>query len=120
MAKYSSIYAQQETLEITQVGGSDACKIRLTDSRDKESFLYFSLQSALLVRSDVVVSTPLGNVPTTTFINSYTEIEGYMQPSRVTIDQAGQEISFELNTVTFDDVSEDSFIPPAEIQALLN
>ena len=109
----------QETQELTQSGGSDAYKVMLTDSRGKETFLYFSAQSGLLVRSDTITSSPAGEVPTTTLLSEYRDFGGYMQPTLIVIDAAGQEFSIEVDEITFDDVSDTQFTPPAAIQSLL-
>lgn len=109
----------QETQELTQSGGADAYKVMLTDSRGKQTFLYFSAESGLLVRSDIVSSTPAGEVPTVTLLSEYQDFEGYMQPTLIVIDAAGQEFSIEVEDYTFDDVSDTQFIPPAAIQSLL-
>ena len=109
----------QETQELTQVGGDEAYKVMLTDARGKETFLYFSAESGLLVRSEAVVASPAGDVPTTNTLSEYQDFEGYMQPTMITIDAAGQEFSIEVDSITFDDVSDDVFVPPAAIQSLL-
>ena len=107
------------TEEIVTNIGEDAYKVKLTDERGKDSFLYFDVSSGLLVRSDAVATTPLGEIPVTTYLSDYESYDGYLQPSSLTISQAGQEFSIEVDSVEFDAVSEADFEPPNEIQALL-
>jgi|APSaa5957512535_1039671.scaffolds.fasta_scaffold32172_3 hypothetical protein len=107
------------TEEIVTNIGDDAYKVKLTDERGKDSFLFFDVSSNLLVRSDAVASTPLGEIPVTTYLSDYESYDGYLQPSRLTISQAGQEFSIEVDSIEFDSVSDGDFEPPSEIQALL-
>lgn len=109
----------QETQELTQSGGSDAYKVMLTDARGKETFLYFSAESGFLVRSDAIQSSPAGEIPTSTSLGEYQDFGGYMQPTLITINAAGQEFSIEVDSITFDDVSDEQFVPPGAIQSLL-
>lgn len=101
-----------ETEELTQSNGTDAYKLKLTDARGKDSYLYFAVDSGLLVRTDVVTSSPVGEVPTTTFLSDYQDFEGYLQPTTITISTAGQEIVIEVDNVTFDDVTDAQFVLP--------
>ena len=109
----------QETQELTQTSGSDAYKVMLTDARGKETFLYFSAESGLLIRSDAINSSPAGEVPTSTMLLECQDFGGYMQPTSIVINAAGQEFSIEVDDITFDDVSDDAFVPPSAIQSLL-
>ena len=84
----------------------------MTDARGKDSYLYFAVDSGLLVRTDVVTSSPVGEVPTTTFLSDYQDFEGYLQPTTITISTAGQEIVIEVDNVTFDDVTDAQFVLP--------
>lgn len=116
---YATIFPQQETQEVTQVKGSDAYKVSMVDSRGKTTTLYFSVESALIVRTDATAASPLGDIETSTLINAYGDYAGYRLPSSLTINQAGQEFDILISEVTFDDVTDDRFVPPAAIQSLL-
>lgn len=105
--------------EIVDNMSSDAYKIRLTDERGKETFLYFDVETSLLVRSDATASTPLGELPVTTYLDNYQSFDGYLQPTLMTFSQAGQEFSIQVDSVEFDNVAEEAFEPPSEIQSLL-
>ncbi|MDP6652438.1 MAG: hypothetical protein QGF90_10090 [Gammaproteobacteria bacterium] len=102
----------QETEELTQSNGTDAYKLKLTDARGKDSYLYFAVDSGLLVQSDVVTSSPAGEVPTTTFLSDYQDFEGYLQPTTITISAAGQEFAIEVDNVAYDDVTDAQFVLP--------
>lgn len=108
------------TEELSTNMQSDAYKLKLTDERGKETFLYFDAESGLMVRSDTTASTPLGEMPVTTYFGEYADFGGYMQPISLTISQAGQEFTIYVESVEFDSVTDANFEPPAEIQALLN
>ncbi|MDA1369882.1 MAG: hypothetical protein O2971_03850 [Proteobacteria bacterium] len=105
----------QETQELTRVNGMEAYKVKLTDDRGKDTFLYFATDSGLLLRTDVVTTTPVGAVPTTTYFAEYRDFGGYMQPTVISIDAAGQEFSIEVDNVSFDDVANSRFVPPPGI-----
>ncbi|HAJ76741.1 MAG: hypothetical protein QGG54_11370 [Gammaproteobacteria bacterium] len=109
----------QETEELTDLNGAEAYKVKLTDDRGKNSYLYFAADSGLLVHSEVVVSSPAGEVPTTTYLDNYQDFGGYLQPTRITINSAGQEFSIEVDEVTFDDVTDEQFVVPNVIRGQL-
>lgn len=108
------------TEELSTNMESDAYKVKLTDERGKDTFLYFDAESGLMVRSDATATTPLGELPVTTYFGEYADFDGYMQPTSLTISQAGQEFTIYVDSVEFDTVTDAAFEPPAEIQSLLN
>ncbi len=111
---------EQETEEVTQVYGNDAYKVRLTDERGKDSVLYFSTEDGLLLRSDTVATTPLGEIPTSTMLLDYRNFAGYLQPTSIVVNQAGQEFSIEVTEIVFDTATDADFEPPAAVRSLLN
>lgn len=113
-----TLYEQVETQEVTNINGNEAYKVRLVDSRGKQSFAYFSTETGLVVALESVASTPFGEIPVATYMEEYRAFEGYLQPTRLIVEQAGQEFSIEVDSVTFDDVGENQFEPPAAIRAL--
>jgi len=114
-----SLYEEYETQEITNINANEAYKVRSVDSRGKETFAYFSTDTGLLVALEMVSASPMGDIPTSTYMEEYREFEGYLQPTRLIIEQAGQEFAIEIDSITFDDVNESQFTPPAAIQSLL-
>ncbi|NKB32463.1 MAG: hypothetical protein GKR91_05135 [Pseudomonadales bacterium] len=107
------------TEEIVENLGSDAYKVRLTDDRGKNTYLYFDVESNYLVRSDATASTPLGELPISTYLDNYQDFDGYMQPTLMTISQAGQEFTIAIDSVVFDTATDANFAVPDEIQSLL-
>lgn len=115
----AAAYGEQETVEVVQVSGSDAYKVRALDSEGKQSLLYFSAESAQLVRTDASVSSPLGVIEVFTVYEGHTGFEGLILPTSMLVSQAGQEFEIQIDSISFDDVDETAFAIPAEIQGLL-
>jgi hypothetical protein len=110
---------ESETIEITQVNGEDAYRVSSTSASGSVAMLYFSVESGLMVRTTLNATTPLGVIPVVQTINSYGDYDGYKIANSISIDQAGQEVSLEIDAITFDDVPEGAFDLPTAIQSML-
>lgn len=110
---YANVYPQQETMQLTDVNGEQAYEVKLTDINGGETMAYFSADTDLMIRVSTTTATPVGNVPTTTDILSYQEFDGEQVPVTMSVDQGGQQFTVRIDSVTFNDVDDDDFAPPA-------
>ncbi len=110
---YASVFPQQETVAVTEINGEEVYELKLTDEDGGETTAYFSSESGLMIRTIANISSPLGVVRTVTDLHAYDEFDGEFLPVSLTVDQGGQQFGVTIDSVTFNDVDEDDFAPPA-------
>jgi hypothetical protein len=108
----------QQTLDIAMIDGNEAFRVRL-ENGGRESFLYFSTDTGLLVGRDSIESTAQGKLPTTTRLREYVEFGGQKVASHSSTLQGGIEAVIEIDSVVFDNVDDKDFELPSEIKALV-
>ena len=109
-----------ETVEKTSINGEEVYKVDVANAVGGKTSLYFSSTSAYLLRTQTVVPSPLGSVPVTQDFSDFKSFGGFMVPTSLHIDQAGQLITMQFDSVSYDDVDPSVFDLPPAIQALLH
>ena len=117
---YDELFSSQETIELTEFNGESAYKLRLVNAADQESFHYFSETSGLLIGTQGVQVSEMGEAEVTVRLSDYKDWGGVMQPGTSTQEVMGMEIQTTIKEVTWDDVPADAFEPPASIKAMLD
>ena len=110
---YDEIYPQQETVSLDDINGEQAYQLKLTDPSGGEMTAWFSADSGLMIRTIATLSSPLGAIPTVTDIHAYGEFDGEMVPTSMSVDQAGQQLKIDIDAVSFNNVTDADFTPPA-------
>lgn len=115
-----SCYAKVDFVAEEVIDGKPAYHLRLTPKQGRAEDQYFDKQSGLLVRTRVVMPSPMGEVPITSTVSEYREIEGIKTPVKVTNDMGAVAMVMSLNEVKFNAViPEQMFNLPPEIDALV-
>lgn len=116
---YDAHFSQMETVEETTFNGQETYKVRLLGADDRESFHYFSQDSALLVGMEGRQDGPMGESDVTIMLGDYMDFGGVKTPTTTMLQVSGMEIEQKVETVTFDDVAAGAFEPPDSVQAQL-
>lgn len=104
------------TLELPE----GACyRVRLGWRSGRETFDCYHHESGLLLRSEDVQVTELGEIPSVTDYSEYREFHGMTLPTRLVQSTMGIEQILEIREVTVDDADRDALTPPAPIQTLM-
>lgn len=112
---------KQETVETVTFENGEQFRVLLVDTTGEESYLYFSKETGLLSGMDRMTLGGMGSmVPTQIRLGNYVEFDGLKTAGRITSSQNGVETIIEINSVSYDDLAENAFDLPAEIQALIN
>lgn len=111
---------KQETIEIVTFDDGEQYKVLLKNADGEESYLYFSKETGLLSGMDRMAIGAMGRVPTQIRLSDYVVTDGLKSARRITSSQSGVETIIEINSISYDDLSENAFDLPAEIQALIN
>ncbi len=108
-----------ETIEQTTFATEPVYRVRINNTRGADVFMFFHVDTSLMLGMELEAETPIGPAMISTYMSGYEDFGGYRIPTRLIIDQAGQEVVIEIDSVSFDDVSADAFTPPPAIRSQL-
>jgi hypothetical protein len=110
--------ASAETVEETEFEGQQCYKLKIVTSWEEEYFEFFNAGTGLLVGIERTTASPMGEVPTTTVLSDYREIDGLLVPMKSAQRMLGFEQVVTMSQVTAEELADSVFALPAEIQAL--
>ncbi|CAN5649653.1 hypothetical protein BH23GEM11_BH23GEM11_13390 [soil metagenome] len=114
-----SVVPGRETVEQAEYEGEACWKVKLTWASGRESHDCYSVETNLLVASEAVQASPMGDVPSVSVFRDYREFDGRLMPTRMIQRAAGQEQIMIIESVEYVDVSDERIAPPQQIQALI-
>jgi hypothetical protein len=114
-----AVVPERETVGEDEVRGEPCFRVRLRWESGRETFDCYSRERGLLLRSEEVRVTPMGEIPSTTVFSGYREFSGLVLPTRIAQESMGLTHVMELEEVILDDAGPEALEPPEEIQALL-
>lgn len=109
----------RETVEAAEYGGEACWKVRLEWASGRESFDCYSRTTGLLIASEEVQSSPLGDLPVVTLFPEYRSFGAVTLPARIRQSSAGQTLEIVVREVEFGSVEAAEFDPPPSVQTLL-
>lgn len=109
-----------KTVGTEEIEGKPAYKVEVTPNEGKPLTMFFDQTSGLLVRLSVVVPTPMGEVPTDTFLSDYKPVSGVMTPFTMTQKIMTASIVTKFDAVEYNaDIPKDRFDLPQKIKELV-
>lgn len=108
-----------ETVEKATFEGRPCYKVKAVTRWGEEYFEFYDAETGLLAGSVRRQESPMGAVEVTTVVGEYKKFGDLMLPTRVVQRTMGLEQVLTLTSVEFDQVSDDAFTLPPEIQALV-
>lgn len=108
-----------ETVEKTTVNEQECYLVRLVWNSDRETRDCFHAVTGLLLSSVARMESSLGAMDATTLYEDYREFGGILLPTRIRIQAMGVEQVLRITSIEFGAVPDERFIPPPEIQALI-
>lgn len=119
--RWKELYAKAELAGIEDVEAKPCYKVVLTPSEGKPVTQYYDKPSGLLVKVAATVVSPMGDIPSETFIGDYKDVGGVLTPHSLRHKVMTQEIQIRIESVQYNgDLPPDAFDPPAEVRALLD
>jgi hypothetical protein len=102
-----------ETLERTDFDGEACWKVRISWNSGRQSYDCYSVETGLLIATEGILASPMGDIPSLALYRDYQEMNGRMVATRLVQRVAGQEqvlriSGFEITEVTDEDVG----LPP--------
>lgn len=115
----ASMFSERTTVEQTEMNGEACYRVKLVWNSGRETFDCYSVDTGLIVATEIVQPTPMGDIPVVSLIGGYESFGGVMTPTQVTQQMMGQEQSITIDSVEIVEVDPERFTPPASIQALI-
>jgi hypothetical protein len=117
---WRELYGKAECTGKTMVDGRACYSVVLTPAEGKPLTEYFDIETNLLVKADVVVENPMGEIPSETLFSDYRKVAGILVPFGMVHRALSQEIAVKLESVRFNaELPKERFDLPAEIRALV-
>jgi zinc protease len=119
--RWRETFLKAETVGRETVEGEDCYKVVLTPKEGKPETSYYSKKSGLIVKSEIMAVTQMGEMNVEMVVSAYKEFDGVKVPTRMLQRAAGQEFVIAIDNVKYNEsLPADRFEPPTEIKALLN
>ena len=111
-------YSKTEVMGIRKVDGASAYAVRLTNKQGVTTTQFYDVKSKLLLRSDSIVASPEGSVPTETYTSDYRSQNGVKVPFTIRQLAANVEAVMKMQTLKNNvPISDSEFAKPAEVPA---
>jgi outer membrane lipoprotein-sorting protein len=112
-------YAKAEFAGEEVVDGKKTYKLKMTPKEGKPEEQYYDKESGLLVRTKMIMPSPMGEVPIVATVNEYREVDGVKTPVKLTNEMGPVAMIMTFTTVKFNDSIPDAiFALPPEIEQL--
>ena len=105
-----------ETVQTVNFEDGEQFKVLMVDTNGEESYLYFSKETGLLSGIDMMQLGAMGKMPAEIRMGNYVESDGVKTAHRISSTQNGVETIIEIDSVSYNPLSENAFELPAEIQ----
>lgn len=110
---------EMSTVEKTEFGGRPAYKVKVTLVSGHEEFEYYDAESGWVIGSDARRDTPMGVLPTTSWLKDYKRFGALMFPTLIVQRMLSAEQSLKVATFEYDVVQPKEFEPPPAVKALI-
>jgi hypothetical protein len=116
---WRKLYKHVETVGRETIDDQPCYKVVLTPEEGKPETQYYDKKSGLMVKVTMVVTSPMGEIPTETILSDYKEDGGLRQPHKQQHKVAGMDFLITLDHVDYNvDIPENTFDLPADMKAL--
>lgn len=110
---------KMETVQSIPSDNGEQFKVLLVNSNGEEKYLYFSKETGLLSGIDMMELSSMGKVPTQIRLSNYVETDGVKTSRTIKSTQNGVETIIQIDSASYDPISENAFDLPTEIQSLV-
>jgi hypothetical protein len=113
-----SIVTSATTVERTTMDGQACVKLKLVWKSGRESTECYSEETGLLIASESVQKSPMGDIPAVTLFRDYKDFDGTKSATKVVQQVMGQEQVLTMTAMEFGPIPAEKFVVPAEVKAL--
>jgi hypothetical protein len=115
----SEFVVSKETIEETAYAGIPCWRVNIVWASGRTSSDCYSSESGLLIATEEVQATVMGEIPSTTLFFEYRNFDGRLFPTRIVQQAMGQEQEMRVQSVEYDAVEPAAFALPPAIRTLL-
>jgi hypothetical protein len=116
---WKTAYKSAETVGIEDVGGKPAYKVKMIANDGSVVFNYYDKASSLLVKSESVFKSQMGELPISVIVSDYKEVDGIKMPMLATQTMQGMEMKLVTEKVEHNTtLAADAFALPDDVKAL--
>jgi hypothetical protein len=92
----------------------------MTPKEGKPEEQYYDKESGLLIRTKVLMPSPMGEVPIVATVDEYRKVDGIQTPVKISNNMGAVTMIMNFSTIKFNDaIPEAMFALPPEIDALV-
>jgi len=117
--KYAENFETIEYAGETEWDEQAADKVQLTDEDGVETTQYYSKESKLLIGTEALAKTPMGDVPVALTFRGYKDLGGHLQPTKLITKMGPQEIVITFDTAEYKEINAKIYELPPAIKALV-
>lgn len=119
IVNYRENYTTIEHQGEVEFDGKKAAKIRLVREGGRESFEYYSTDTGLMVGTEGLQASPMGEIKITSVLSDYKEFGGMKMPTKTTTSMGPQQMIMTISKVELNKVEDSAFKRPAAVEALV-
>lgn len=105
-ARWRELFPEVETVGVATIDGEEAYEVVMTPEEGGPQTTYFSVESGLALRTDLVAGTQMGDIPLQVTLGDYRDLDGILTATTMTQNVAGQTLR-----MTFDSVETNAEVP---------
>lgn len=115
----ASMFSERTTVERAEMNGEACWKVKLVWNSGRETYDCYSVESGLIVATEIVQPSPMGEIPVVSLVSDYEEYGGVLTPTHVVQEMMGQRQIITVDTVEVGPIDPERFAPPAAIMTLI-
>ena len=115
---YKDNYTDIECVGTADFGGEKCYKVTMTSNASgQEETRYYSIESGLMLASETVTVSMMGEMPTKTRLSDYRDVEGLKVPFKTSLEQGPQTLEITIESLEFNvDLDDSVFEMPDDVK----
>lgn len=112
-------YKSVETVGVEDVDGRPCYKVEIVTNAGGKETRFYDKETALLVKTNAVASTQMGEIPIVATATDYREVDGIKMPFKATQEMMGRTITVSIEKIEQNvEIPADKLQMPADVKAL--
>ena len=118
--RWRDYFKKVECTGVEPIDGQICYRVVLTPKEGQPETRYYDKKSSLLVRTNMILKTEMGEIPAETLVSDYRTVDGVLMPFQVKQKVLGQEFTVTMQSVKYNvEIPKGRFALPEDVQALL-
>jgi hypothetical protein len=118
--RWRDFFPKAECTGVEPIDGHICYRVVLTPKEGQPETRYYDKKTHLLVRTNTIVKTEMGEIPAEISVTDYREVDGVLTPFQLRQKVLQQEFTITLQSMkTNIDIAKDRFVLPEDVKALI-